>query len=462
MTKQDLTQLLNSLSIEEKAGQLAQIPISACLGGISIPTGPMQTYQLTPEQIALSGSVIADGMMEAASYARVVREMTEKHPHHIPPLVMKDIIHGHQTMFPIPLAVGSSFDVQIAEEMARCGAEEGAACGAHVTFAPMVDVVRDPRWGRVMESPGESPALCSAMGAAMVRGTRGESIADEKHLAACIKHFAGYGLSQAGQEYAPIDASRTELYNTYFPPFEAAIKAGADMVMPCFAAIDRVPCVCNSWLLKDVLRERMGFDGATISDWDDPRQLFNHGVAGNLREVAQYCIDAGLDMDMMSFAYLRELAGLVREGIVSIEKLDATCMRILELKNKLGLFENPVKNDDPEKQRAICGSQEIRQSAREAAMASCVLMKNDGVLPLHSGVKVALTGSHADEHAILGGWTLDADISSTKTLLDSFKEETRIELVQLEDADVILYACGERQQDTGEDASNLSFLKKVM
>jgi len=287
----------------------------------------------------------------------------------------------------------------------------------------------------------------------MVRGARGEDISAPDRLAACAKHFVGYGLSQAGQDYAPIDVSRTELYNTYLPPFEACVKAGVDMVMPAFVSVDRIPCVCNEWLLKDVLRGRMGFKGMIISDWDDPKQLINHGVAEDLREVAQKCIEAGLDMDMMSFAYLKELAALVREGTVSEAKLDEACLHVLELKNRLGLFSQPVKNDSAEVQRAVCGREDIRQAAYKAALKTCVLLKNEGALPLQPGAKVALCGSHADEHAILGGWTLDAYTEKTRTLLDSFRAEDRITLVVPEDADVILFAAGERQQDTGEDCS---------
>lgn len=452
-THEELLSLLHDMSIEEKAGQLAQIPIIACQEGISEPTGPMEEIDLTPQQVALCGSVISVLRMDAEVVARVVRQLTEAQPHHIPPLVMKDVIHGHQTMFPIPLAIGCTFDEQVAEDMSRFGAAEGAASGAHVTFAPMVDVVRDPRWGRVMESPGESPALCAAMGAAMVRGTRGGDISAPDRLAACAKHFVGYGLSQAGQDYAPIDMSHTELYNTYLPPFEACVKAGVDMVMPAFVGIDRVPCVCNEWLLKDVLRGRMGFRGMTISDWDDPRQLMNHGVAEDLHEVAQKCIVAGLDMDMMSFAYLKELAALVREGKVDEAKLDEACLRVLELKNELGLFSNPVKNGSAQVQRDVCSREDIHHAAYEAAVKSCVLLKNGGALPLKAGTKVALCGSHADEHAILGGWTLDAYTEETRTLLTSFGEDGRVTLVSPEEADVILLATGERQQDTGEDCS---------
>lgn len=452
-TQQELHALLADMSIDEKAGQLAQIPISACLAGVSEPTGPMEALHLTPEQVILSGSVIANRKMDADSCAKAVRMLTEAHPHHIPPLVMKDVIHGHQTMFPIPLAIGSTFDEGIAESMARCGAMEGSASGAHVTFAPMVDVVRDPRWGRVMESPGESPVLCAAMGAAMVCGSRGDDVSAPDRLAACAKHYLGYGLSQAGQDYAPIDVSRTEIYNTYLPPFEACVKAGVDMVMPAFVSVDRVPCVCNEWLLKDVLRGRLGFEGMVISDWDDPHQMMYHGVAEDLREVAQKCIEAGLDMDMMSFAYLTHLADLVREGAVDEAKLDEACLHVLELKNKLGLFHNPVKNDSIEVQKAVCGSEDIRKAVYDAALKSCVLLKNNGTLPLRTGCKVALVGSHADEHAILGGWTLDADTESTKTLLTSFGEDSRITLTAPEEADVILLATGENQIDTGEDCS---------
>lgn len=452
-TQQELLALLADMSLEEKTAQLAQIPISVCMNGVSEPTGPMEKLRLTPEQVILSGSVIANSHMDAEAYATVVRMLTEAHPHHIPPLVMKDVIHGHQTMFPIPLAIGCTFDERIAESMARCGAMEGAACGGHVTFAPMVDVVRDPRWGRVMESPGESPVLCAAMGAAMVRGSRGDDVSAPNRLATCAKHYLGYGLSQAGQDYAPIDVSRTEIFNTYLPPFEACVKAGVDMVMPAFVSVDRVPCVCNEWLLKDVLRERLGFDGMVISDWDDPRQMMYHGVAEDLREVAQKCIEAGLDMDMMSFAYLKHLADLVREGIVDEAKVDEACLHVLELKNKLGLFDHPVKNDSDAVQHAVCGSAEIRKAAYEAALKSCVLLKNNGALPLQEGCKVALVGSHVNEHEILGGWTMDADTASTKTLLDSFSADGRVKLVSPQEADVILLATGENQCDTGEDCS---------
>lgn len=453
MTQHELQQLLDSLSPAEKAGQLAQIPLSACAGGLSDPTGPMIRYHLTPEQVVLCGSLICDQETDAAGYARIVREMRSAHPHKIPPILMRDIIHGFTTVFPIPLALGCTFDESLAEEMGRISAREGAASGVHATFAPMVDVVRDPRWGRCMESPGESSALCASMGAAMVRGFRGDDLKSPETLATCVKHYAAYGLCQAGMEYAPADCSRAEMYNVYLPPFKAALDAGCDMVMPSFIAVDRVPCVCNEWLLKDILRDRWGSEAMVISDYADPMQLTIHGAAEDLKEAAELCMNAGLDMDMMSFAYLAELPALMEEGKVSVADVDAAVMRVLQLKNKLGLFENPVKNDDNAIQRGAQGLPEARSAALATAQRSCVLLKNDGILPLAENTKVALLGTHADSGKILGGWSMDGDVNATETLKDAFTRDSRLVLTDPEQADVILYAAGEDEFETGEGGS---------
>lgn len=450
MTKAELLNLIHDMSPEEKAGQLAQIPLSVCSGGVGEPTGPMRAYHITPEQAILSGSLICDETPNAEAFARIVREMTEAHPHHIPPVIMRDVIHGFSTIFPIPLALGCTFDENLAETMGRLSAREGAASGIHATFAPMVDVVRDPRWGRCMESPGESKALCGAMGAAMVRGFRGEDLTAPDTMAACVKHYAGYGLCEAGMEYAPADCSRTEMYNVYLPPFRAALDAGCDMVMSSFITVDRVPSVCNPWLLKEILRKRWGSDAMVISDYADPMQLVTHGMAADLKEAAKLCLEGGLDMDMMAFAYLTELPALIREGAVSMEDVDAAVLRVLELKNKLGLFENPVKNDSIKVQQQIIGTQEIRQAALAAAQKSAVLLKNEGILPLRSGVKAALLGSHADTGKLHGGWSMDGDPSKTESLRAALSRDERLSLTDLADADVILYAAGESEDETGE------------
>lgn len=453
MTHDELLDLLNDMSLAEKAGQLTQIPLSACLDGVGEPTGPMMRYNLTPEQVVLCGSLICDRPTDAALYAKTVREMREAHPHKIPPILMRDIIHGFRTVFPIPLAMGCSFDEDMAEKMGRISAIEGAASGVHASFAPMVDVVRDPRWGRCMESPGESPALCGAMGAAMVKGLRGDDLESVDSLAACVKHYAAYGLCQAGMEYAPADCSRTEMYNVYLPPFKQTLDAGCDMVMPSFITVDRVPCVCNEWLLKDILRDRWSSDAMVISDYADVWQLINHGVAEDLKEAAKLCLEAGLDMDMMSFAYLTELEGLVEAGEVSMAAVDAAVLRVLQLKNKLGLFERPVRNDNNAVQAAALARPEHMEVALQAAQKSCVLLKNENILPLRPGMKVALEGDLADSHKILGGWTLDGDWDATETLLSAFRREERITLTDSEHADVILYATGEDEFETGEGGS---------
>lgn len=453
MTKQELRALLADMSLEEKTGQMVQIPMSLYKGGKSEPTGPMIDFHIDPAQLPLCGSFITDQSPEAAGYAQVVREATAAHPHHIPPILMRDVIHGYRTMFPIPLALGCTFDEGVAETVGRISAGEATACGIHATFAPMVDVVRDPRWGRVMESPGESVKVCAAMGAAMVRGFRQGDPRKEGAMGTCAKHFAAYGLCQAGKDYAPIDVSRTEMYNVYLPPFKAALDAGCDMIMPAFVMIDRVPCVCNAWLLRDVLRDQWHSDAMVISDYADVAQLMPHGVAEDRREAAMMSVEGGTDMDMVCYAYLTELPGLVRDGLVDEKLIDEACWRVLVMKNNLGLFENPVWNDDPAVQAAAMDRPESRQAALEAALKSCVLLENDGILPLKPGVKIALVGDHADTHSILGGWTLDADWPSTETVTSAFRRDDRVTLCAPEEADVILYAVGEDEKDTGEGGS---------
>lgn len=453
MTEKELIALCNSMSLEEKAGQVSQIPLSAASGGVGDPTGPMMRYNLTPEQLVLCGSLICDQDPDPAVYGRIVRDMTDAHPHRIPPVLMRDIIHGFRTVFPIPLALGCTFDEEQAEVMGRISAAEGWVSGVHATFAPMVDVVRDPRWGRCMESPGESPALCGAMGAAMVRGFRGEGLDKDNTLAACVKHYAAYGLCQAGMEYAPADCSRTEMYNVYLPPFKQTLDAGCDMVMPSFITVDRVPCVCNEWLLKDILRDRWGSDAMVISDYADAYQLTIHEMAEDLKEAAELCMNAGMDMDMMSFAYLHHLPELVREGRVSQEKLDQAVLRVLRLKNKLGLFERPVRNVDPETANTVLRSPTHKAAALRAAQTSCVLLKNENVLPLKTGTKVALVGDLANSRKILGGWSFDGKLDDTETLQEAFIRESRITLCEPEDADVILFASGEDEFETGEGGS---------
>lgn len=453
MTEQALQALLDSLSVDEKVGQLCQIDMSSFLADAGSPTGPMAQFNLTREQIVSVGSLICGGEANAADFAKVHETIRKEAPHGIPPLIMSDVIHGMRTIFPIPLALGSTFDETEAETMGRISAKEAAACGIHVTFAPMADVTRDPRWGRSMESVGEAPALCGAMSAAMVRGFHADGLKSADSLATCAKHFVGYGAVEAGRDYAAVDISRTELYNTYLPPFKDALDAGCDMVMPAFTLIDRKPAVANHWLLTKVLRERWGWEGMTISDWGSTGELLNHGMAADLKQASLLAFKAGNDMDMMSYAYITTMKELVTEGRISMEELDRSVMRVLRLKNDLGLFEQPAKHDSYEEQLRVTHQPEHRAAARAAARKSCVLLKNEGALPIKPGMKVALCGAFADEHGLLGGWSANGQTSETPSLRDVLSAEKRVTLTDLADADVILFATGEPQSQTGEATS---------
>jgi len=456
VTNEALNALLQDLTLEEKVAQLCQIDMSTFLADAGSPTGPMLEFNLTREQIVSAGSLICGANADAEKFAQIHETIRKESRHGIPPLIMSDVIHGMRTTFPIPLALACTFDENEAETMARVSAKEASACGVHVTFSPMLDVCRDPRWGRCMESPGESPALCGAMGAAMVRGYRGDDLKQKGTMATCAKHYAGYALCEAGRDYAPVDISRTEMYNTYLPPFKAALDAGCDMVMPAFTPVDRVPAAANRWLMHDILRERWHWDGMTITDWGSVGELYLHHLASDAKDASVRCFKAGTDMDMMSFAYFSGLKEAVEDGTVSIEELDAAVLRVLELKNKLGLFEDPNHGATGEEQLAMRGRHEHRLAALQAALKSCVLLKNDGVLPLHSGMKVALTGDHADSHRLLGAWQADGREEETPSLADVFSKDGRVAIVTPGEADVIIYAVGEDQDDVGESASKLN------
>lgn len=453
MTEQELNQLLNTLTLEEKIGQMTLLQVSMFTEGTPTPLGPLVEMDITPEQMILAGCLACNVEPNPVGYAKVIREITKKHPHHIPPLMMRDIIHGFRTIFPINIAIGCTFDETYAEAMGRVSAKEAAACGLHLTIGPMMDIARDPRWGRVLETTGESVTMVSAMSSAIIKGFRGNGIDKSDSLATCAKHFAAYGLCQAGQEYAPVDVSRTELYNVYLKPFKEALDSGCDTVMTSFITIDRIPCVCNDFLMNKILREKWGHNVMTVADYDDVKQLINQGIASNLKECAQSAVNGGLDVDFLSLAYLTKLKELVDEGTVKEEIIDKACYRILKLKNNLGLFENPVKNDDPEFAKKVCYSHENLELALETALRSCVLMKNDGILPLKVGTKVALVGNHIVEHDILGAWAMDGIRSDTETIHEAFSREKRIELTDIINSDVIIYATGEFKHETGEAAS---------
>lgn len=290
-----------------------------------------------------------------------------RHPHHIPLLFMMDVIHGYRTIFPAPIAQGASFDPEISKRAASVAARETSAAGIHVVFSPMVDLVRDPRWGRVMESTGEDPYLNSRFAAAQIHGFQGDDMKEDGKVCGCIKHFAGYGGAEAGREYNTVQVSEHTFREYYLPSYEAGIKAGAGMVMTSFNTVNDIPATINQKLMRQMLREEMGFDGVLISDYAAILETVAHGASSDKKDAAHKALLAGVDIDMMTGCYAGELAKLVKEGTIPESLIDESVLRILQLKNQLGLFEHPHKDADPEKEARYILCPEHRALAREAA-----------------------------------------------------------------------------------------------
>ncbi len=420
MNREALKQLLSEMTLEEKVGQMVQIPSNVLTEG-GLITGPTESIELTREQRNLVGSVL--GKTGAEELRKVQEEFVKNHPHHIPLLLMYDVINGMETIFPIPLAQGCTFSPELVEQGAGAAAKEGTAAGLHVTFSPMLDLVRDARWGRVMESTGEDPWLNSLLGRAMVRGYQGgktpvDELQKPGNIAGCVKHFAGYGLPDGGRDYDNVEISERTFREDYLPAYQAAIEEGCVMVMTSFNTYNRIPSSANQWLMRKVLREEMGFEGVLISDYSAVDELINQGVAEDSREAAKLAIMAGVDMDMVSNAYVKYLAELVRTGEVEEHLIDEAVWRILKLKNDLGLFENPYKDGSAEKEQELFCCEEHRALARKVAAASFVLLKNEEILPLQkeSSEKIAFIGPYVDNREMYGSWSFPKHPESTVTV----------------------------------------------
>ncbi|WP_314686910.1 glycoside hydrolase family 3 N-terminal domain-containing protein [uncultured Bifidobacterium sp.] len=409
MNADRIRELLGRMTLEEKIGQLVQLTGDFYSEDAEKRTGPMEALGLTPDEVANAGSIL--GVGGASECRRIQSRYIRRHRLHIPTLFMADVIHGCRTIFPVPLGLGCSWDEAAAERAARVAAEESSACGIDVTFSPMADLVRDPRWGRVVESTGEDVLLNSRFAAAMVRGYQGVDPSalhdDVTRVAACVKHFAGYGAPIAGRDYNTVDMSEWMLRDRYLPAYHAAIEAGARLVMTAFNVIEGIPATANVRLQQGVLRDEWGFDGVLISDFGAIRELERHGVARDDDEAAAKAMRAGVDIDMMSVCYLRGLRHLVEDGIVPLSVVDEAVLRVLTLKNELGLFENPFRGADEAAERAVVMSPGHRRQAREVAEESMVLLRNeDGLLPLSAGRQtVALIGPFAVSHDVLGPWS---------------------------------------------------------
>ena len=441
MTEQALKELLDSMTLEEKAGQLVQCNAGQFIANEMEITGPDGALLPAEDLCRVMGSVLT---FEDAKQAKALQDMhLAADPKKIPLLLMLDVIHGLRTTYPIPLAMGCSFDDGLMAECADVARKEAAACGVHVTFNPMVDTARDARWGRILETNSEEPLINSRMGAALVRVTQGDDLSDPGNVACCVKHYAAYGAGEAGRDYNTVDVSERMLRETYLPAYKACLDAGARLIMPSFNALNGVPSVANKYLMNDILRGEWGFDGVVISDYDAVGELVTHGVARDLKDAVRLAMDAGCDIDMVQNAYYLHLADLVREGTVSMEALDAAVMRVLRLKNELGLFENPYHGADEEAEGKLYLCAAHRETARRAAEETAVLLKNDGILPFRKDVKrIALIGPFAEETRLNGFWSRPGAERYTVTLPEGIR-------ALLPDAELITEkGCGAEFGDT--------------
>lgn len=441
MTEQALKALLDSMTLEEKAGQLVQCNAGMFIANELAITGPDGEPLPAEELCRVMGSVLT---FEDAEQAKALQDMhLASDPKQIPLLLMLDVIHGLRTTYPIPLAMGCSFDDDLMTECADMARRESSACGVHVTFNPMVDTARDARWGRILETNSEEPLLNSRMGAALVRATQGDDLSNPENVACCVKHFAAYGAGEAGRDYNGVELSERSLMQDYLPAYKACLDAGARLIMPSFNSLNGVPSVANKKLMIDLLRKEWGFEGIVISDYNAVGELVNHGIAADMKDAARLAMEAECDIDMVQCAYYQHLADLVREGTVSEATVDAAVMRVLKLKNELGLFEHPYHGADEEKEREVYLCAEHREIARRAAEESAVLLKNEGILPFRKDVKrIALIGPFAEETRLNGFWSRPGAERYTVTLPEGIRN-------LLPDAELnIVRGCGANFEDT--------------
>lgn len=407
--ERQIDQLLAKMTLAEKIGQMNQVSAG---GDVSRYAESLRNGQV--------GSILNE--VDPARINEFQRITVEESRLGIPLLVGRDVIHGFHTVFPIPLGLAATFDPELVEEGARVAAAEAVAQGIRWTFSPMLDIARDPRWGRMAEGSGEDTWLDARMGEAMVRGYQGE-VPGPSSMAACVKHFAGYGAAEGGRDYNSTFLTERQLRNVILPPFEAAVKAGALTLMTSFNDNDGIPSTANSFLLKDILRDEWGFGGMVVTDWNSMGEMIAHGFGTDRKEVARLAANAGVDMDMMTFGFLSHLEELVRSGQVKEATIDEAVRNILRVKFVLGLFEHPYV--DEAAAASVQYAPAHLEAARRTAEESVILLKNDGLLPLRSDRirTILVTGPMADApHDQLGTWSFDGEKSHTVTPLKALRE----------------------------------------
>ncbi|NGZ90024.1 beta-glucosidase BglX [Psychroflexus maritimus] len=417
----EVDSLLSLMTLEEKIGQMNQYT------GFMDFTGPkpdegQQAKKLTHIKKGLVGSML--NVRGVENVMAVQKIAVEESRLGIPLIIGFDVIHGYKTISPIPLAESASWDLPAIQASARMAAEEASAAGIHWTFAPMVDISRDARWGRVMEGAGEDPFLGSEIAKARVKGFQGKDLTAHNTIAACAKHFAGYGFAEAGKDYNTVDVGTSTLHNIINPPFKAAVEADVKTFMNAFNVLNGIPATGNSFLQRDLLKDQWGFQGFVVSDWDSVGEMVEHGFAEDGRAAAKYAVTAGSDMDMESYHYIEELAQLVVDGEVKEELIDDAVKRILSVKFELGLFDDPYKYCDLEREKEVIGNEEFQKEVFQMAQKSMVLLKNENqLLPLNkSGQKIALIGElAADKTSPLGNWIIAADDDSAISVLEGLQ-----------------------------------------
>lgn len=406
-TEKKIDDLLSRMTLHEKIGQMNQ------LSG-----GDWLTEAAEKGEV---GSIL--NCVDPAEINRVQKAAVERSRLGIPILVSRDVIHGFKTIFPIPLGLAATFDPELVESGARVAAVEAASCGVRWTFSPMLDISRDPRWGRIAESSGEDPYLDAVMGTAMVRGYQGNG--DSTSIAACLKHFVGYGATEGGRDYNTVELSERTLRNVYFPAFQAGVDAGAMTLMTSFNTIDGVPSTGNKWLLQDILRGEWGFDGMIVTDWNSSGEMIMHGFAKDLKDATDLAVNAGVEMDMMSYGYISFIEELVKEKEISEKQIDDAVRDILRLKFRLGLFDNPYVKEEGSGDVLYAPSH--LEAAKQSAIESAILLKNDNALPLKNVKTLLVTGPLADApYEQMGTWAFDGDETHSVTPLAALKKDYNV------------------------------------
>lgn len=412
---QFITDLMLKMTLEEKIGQLNLTTSGDFVTGNAVNDKVQQKLK--------SGQI--GGMLNASSLAGMKASMdiaVKDSPHHIPLLFGMDVIHGYQTIFPIPLAMSCLWDMTLVEKSARVAAQEATANGIAWTYSPMVDIARDPRWGRIAEGAGEDPWLGSQIAKAMVKGYQGNDLTLDNTMMSCVKHFALYGAAEAGRDYNTVDMSKIAMYNDYLPPYKAAIDAGAGSAMTSFNVIDGIPATGNHWLLTELLRNQWGFKGFVVTDYTAINEMINHGM-GDLQTVSALALKAGTDMDMVGEGFLTTLKKSLTEGKITIKDIDQACRRVLEAKYKLGLFTDPYRYMNPARSKTDVMTDANIQTAREVSMRSMVLLKNDKqILPLKKSGTIAVIGPlGASRKDMIGTWAFAGGQDKVSSVFDGIK-----------------------------------------